>query len=373
MPEPTDIFGKSGKLVGQKLKTKLDLAGGTLTGALVLADQPAADMEASTKQYVDTQIGAINVNNITGNLDVTGKITAAELEVQGSTKIVNTTTVEVSDNILELNKSSDGSSTNASSGIAINRGLDASSAGAILFTDSTDGLNPQPAIPLWLDSSIYYNYGDYDGTNRTEITDLNAYLQTIQSTSGVFPGIYYANAGAGSIADGTILDNKYYVRNTEVTDGSSAYWVVEVWWRGQDSGLNQPHRWMSTLIELDSSSANEWEETGHALGYTFDAIIDTNDPDYEMGAGTGFTWYDGSTSAQWTPNNVTFQAGAAGGESEKAQFLWDNANSRFETKLGSAVSEISTKIAAPTGGITINGVDVGSYASFEAELNAAMA
>ena len=51
-----------------------------------------------------------------------GKVRAAELEVSGTTKIVNTTTVEVSDNILELNKSSDSSTTGTISGVEINRG-----------------------------------------------------------------------------------------------------------------------------------------------------------------------------------------------------------------------------------------------------------
>ena len=51
-----------------------------------------------------------------------GKLSAAELEVSGSTKIINTTTVEVSDNILELNKSSDSSTTGTVSGLEINRG-----------------------------------------------------------------------------------------------------------------------------------------------------------------------------------------------------------------------------------------------------------
>ena len=46
----------SNKCVSAALDTKLNLAGGKLTGALTLADDPANDMEASTKKYVDDSI-----------------------------------------------------------------------------------------------------------------------------------------------------------------------------------------------------------------------------------------------------------------------------------------------------------------------------
>mgnify|MGYP001197582271 CR=1 FL=1 len=124
MPEPTDILGKAGKIVGEKIKLKVAKAGDTMTGALVLSGAPAADLQAATKKYVDDGLAAINPNSISGNLAVTGKITAASLEVQGSTTVVNTTTVEVSDNVIELNKADDGSATAATSGIEVNRGHD---------------------------------------------------------------------------------------------------------------------------------------------------------------------------------------------------------------------------------------------------------
>lgn len=42
--------------VADALDTKLDKAGGELTGALTLAADPTEDMQATTKQYVDTAI-----------------------------------------------------------------------------------------------------------------------------------------------------------------------------------------------------------------------------------------------------------------------------------------------------------------------------
>ena len=50
---------------------KLDIAGGTMTGSLILAGTPTADLEAATKKYVDDLIGDIDaamtaINNVIG-------------------------------------------------------------------------------------------------------------------------------------------------------------------------------------------------------------------------------------------------------------------------------------------------------------------
>lgn len=44
--------------VTNSIATKLPLAGGTLTGDLVLSGDPDANLKAATKQYVDTQVGS---------------------------------------------------------------------------------------------------------------------------------------------------------------------------------------------------------------------------------------------------------------------------------------------------------------------------
>ena len=103
MSEPTNILGKVGQAVGLKLKAMQD-----------------------TIDNIDTTGGTFD-GNLTGDMNVSGKITCGSLQVEGDTKVINTQTVEVSDNILELNKSDDNSATATSSGITINRGLDAES------------------------------------------------------------------------------------------------------------------------------------------------------------------------------------------------------------------------------------------------------
>ena len=58
------------------LSTKLDLAGGTMTGALVLNADPTAALGASTKQYVDTQVAGI-VDSAPATLDTLNELAAA--------------------------------------------------------------------------------------------------------------------------------------------------------------------------------------------------------------------------------------------------------------------------------------------------------
>lgn len=73
---PTDNDDAATKeYVDDGLDTKLNLAGGTLTGALILAADPTTDLEAATKQYVD-DADALKLNltggTLTGNLSLDG-------------------------------------------------------------------------------------------------------------------------------------------------------------------------------------------------------------------------------------------------------------------------------------------------------------
>ena len=58
------------------LSTKLDLAGGTMTGALVLNADPSAALGAATKQYVDTEVAGI-VDSAPATLDTLNELAAA--------------------------------------------------------------------------------------------------------------------------------------------------------------------------------------------------------------------------------------------------------------------------------------------------------
>jgi hypothetical protein len=166
MSTPTNILGKIGQSVGEEIKALRVSLGGqisninlnSITGGLAVTKDSGTGIGISTNgkgvfNSIEVSLGsvlkgAVQANSsitalgaisglraeiaedlavgtdatITGELDVVGKITAGSLEVTGETKVINTTSVEVSDNIIELNKSDDGSTTATISGIEINRG-----------------------------------------------------------------------------------------------------------------------------------------------------------------------------------------------------------------------------------------------------------
>ncbi|MDR1071327.1 MAG: hypothetical protein LBL21_01645 [Rickettsiales bacterium] len=67
------VSGSYGDLSGRPaipdVSGKLDKSGGTMTGALTLSADPSANLQAATKQYVDSQVGSIlsALNAINGN------------------------------------------------------------------------------------------------------------------------------------------------------------------------------------------------------------------------------------------------------------------------------------------------------------------
>lgn len=82
----------------------------------------------------------------------------------------------------------------------------------------------------------------------------------------------------------------------------------------------------------------------------------------------------GSTTDNTDPQNPVVT------ENEKASFKWDNLNSKWELKLGTALTDLgvddinatSVNVGAGTG-ITINAVALGDYSTFETALNTALA
>ena len=139
---PATILGKIGKKVGEEVKT-VSTAISTHSGktdnphnvtktqvGLGNVDDVALSTWAGTANI--TTVGTLSsgtvpysllsgvpdVNNISGNLTIGGNLT-----VGGQTTTLNTETVLVEDNIIELNMKSDGAETAQTSGIQVNRGV----------------------------------------------------------------------------------------------------------------------------------------------------------------------------------------------------------------------------------------------------------
>jgi hypothetical protein len=77
-----NLHAATKKYVDDGLALKLALAGGTLTGALILAGDPTTGLQAATKNYVDTTIAGFDFlqksgGTMTGNIVLVGDPTAA--------------------------------------------------------------------------------------------------------------------------------------------------------------------------------------------------------------------------------------------------------------------------------------------------------
>lgn len=138
---PSTILGKIGKVVGAELKSQSDAltthANKTDNPHSVTQTQVGLGNVENTKLSTWAGSGSIttvgtlssgtvpysllsgtpDLNNISGNLTIGGSLT-----VGGQTTTLNTETVLVEDNIIELNMKSDGDETAQTSGIQVNRG-----------------------------------------------------------------------------------------------------------------------------------------------------------------------------------------------------------------------------------------------------------
>jgi hypothetical protein len=185
------IFTLIGLKTKEQLATKLNLAGGTLTGALNLHADPTANLQAATKQYVDAVAGtATNLGNeldatqagagleasgayaansstnylqsvttlkgadealdtkakslddakydksggaISGDVSISGTLT-----VSGATTTVDTTNLDVKDSIINLGSGAgDGANATNDGGLIIERGSTEDNA-AIFWDEGTD-------------------------------------------------------------------------------------------------------------------------------------------------------------------------------------------------------------------------------------------
>lgn len=72
-----DYHYPSAKAIYDATKDKLDISGGTMTGALVLSGEPTEDLHASTKSYVDSIVSSMQTTAIT---DTDGYFTTDTVE-----------------------------------------------------------------------------------------------------------------------------------------------------------------------------------------------------------------------------------------------------------------------------------------------------
>jgi hypothetical protein len=152
MSTATDILGKVGEKVGSEIKnikdnyaTKVSLGNVSSTidfspyatvVSLGVVNQKVDDLDFSPYSTKASLASYANGTSVFSNLRAQ-RAEVDELIVKGDTTIVNTQTVEVSDNMIEVNLAADGNITTDTGGIAVNRGLDA---GSFVKNDAVAGL-----------------------------------------------------------------------------------------------------------------------------------------------------------------------------------------------------------------------------------------
>ena len=144
MSDPTTILGKVGKKVGEELKTFRTTSDNTYATQVSLgttASVASSNAEAivSLSSNIGNVSGIANATKVsldnyrTGSYvfellnatraETTGDLTVGgDLTVNGTTTTINTQTLEVEDNIIEVNLASDGTETAQTAGIQVNRG-----------------------------------------------------------------------------------------------------------------------------------------------------------------------------------------------------------------------------------------------------------
>jgi hypothetical protein len=193
-----DILGKVGQKVGQEIKaitdayaTKVSL--GTVSDAVNDLDFTPYALKTSLgtansaiTNLQDTRATTASIDDILDGTTKATKIVSSDgefdtLKVKGSTTIVNTTTVEISDNIIELNLANDDSETAQSSGLNINRGS-----------------GEDKASFLWQDSNSLW-----EAKKGSAYADLKA--KDITATN--FAGVFKASDGSGILINNVSLGN----------------------------------------------------------------------------------------------------------------------------------------------------------------------
>lgn len=128
MSTATDILGKIGEKVGLEIKdikdnfaTKVSL--GNVSGSIDFSPYATVVSLGSVKSELKASLASYTSgNSVFTNLKAQ-RAEVDELVVKGDTTIVNTQTVEVSDNVIEVNLAADDDITADTGGLAVNRGL----------------------------------------------------------------------------------------------------------------------------------------------------------------------------------------------------------------------------------------------------------
>jgi len=304
MPAPTDILGKIGQAIAAEVNT--------------------------IQELVD------NLNEITGDLTVTGNLT-----VNGTTTTINATTLQVEDNIIELNKTESGAMGSATSGIQVHLGQEADAYNTQNYRDTSAadfdahwGVTAE-GITIYDNPTAYTLSGGGSATMTTDLAD------GTQNVEGVIRRRHFFRVVAGSYSyDYAVMLESGTPRVVNGVTGNGLY--VEDWSDGVTAGGTAPRSGKSQLIGVWNVAGIQAIENGWSIDWKTDT-------------------HAGLTNI--VVNSLTFEESFT--PLNPATIIWNNNTSRWEIKSGSDVANVKAnfKIASGTA-LTLNGVAFGDYNNF---------
>ena len=344
MSTATDILGKIGEKVGGEFSS-LRVSLGNLYATQVSLGNIGSQIDftpyatktslGTTNGNVSTNSGAISgldsskaskvsINNLVSGASAFTLLSATradigDLNVTGTTTTINTQTLNVKDNIIEVNLKSDGSENAQTSGIQVNRGLGSTASHTMtkVMSDAT-----------WLIS----------------VDPLGALASA--TTFELHP-MSVSNAPSGIFSDKFLWDSISNTIHLFVGEGYSANTIPDT----------------TNIYEWDNESATAEVlilNSGFQFSYT------------QVGSSNiGLSNFYGSTSF----------ISVAGNNADKATIIWDDnsGQSIWKFGLGSADADIKVKDILVSGsvkvpdanGLKINNISVGDYSTFESAFNTA--
>jgi hypothetical protein len=220
------------------LDTKLNKSGGTLTGALTLAADPAANLQAATKQYVDSQVTAVPV--ITSTDDVPeGSVNLYFTNGAFDTRLATKSTTNLAEGSNQYFTTARARASVSGTGV-INYN---NSTGVISYTGSavpatTDDLTEGTTNKYYTDARVNSAFDTRLATKTTSNlnegtnlyytsaranTDFDTRLAT-KATTNLAEGtnLYYTSARANTDFDGRLATKN----TTDLAEGSNQYFTT---------------------------------------------------------------------------------------------------------------------------------------------------
>ena len=345
MADPTNILGKIGKKVGEELKgfrttsdnkyaTQVSLGNtdgrvSINSSAIVSLGNAIISLGNSSGQDYVTKVSLNNYKtgvNVFTDLSAT-RASIGDLTVTGTTTTLNTQTVVIEDNIIEVNLKSDGTESAQTGGIQINRGLPESSLSKATFNIGAMELSVECEPELFSDYSQNPNNPD---------------LIKFHTPAGA--AVSPQNGGK-------------FLKDSE--NGSIHYYP------------NSSSQSYNVLFNGNSEVSPDLYEMPADLSAFTDPVQITDTKGFKL------VLVSGGSESMTSDQQAQFFT-SAGDNGDKATIIWDDntGQSMFKFGLGSSDADIKVKdvnasgtVAVSSGNnLTINTVALGDYSEFTAGL-----